>query len=92
MGINQNQIRKAIARDLDAVQAVLVTPFQWEVLQFVIKNSPVRSHAVTSRFDLSPQHTAMVMKALYDKGYVRRAWRNSPSGGHEYEFRYKVRD
>ena len=88
--IDRDAIRRMIAQDLDSVRSVLLTVQQSEVLQFVMKNGATRSHAISSQFDLSPQHTSMIMVALYDKRYVSRAWRDSPSGGHEYEFAYRL--
>lgn len=83
-------IRRLIVNDLDAVRSVLLTAQQWEVVRFVMKAGSVRSHAISSQFQLSPSHTSMIMAALYEKRYVTRAWQDSPSGGHEYEFTYRV--
>lgn len=89
--MNLDDARTIIAHDLPGVQSVMLTQQQWEILQFIIRMSPnaVRSHEITSQFGLSPQHTATVMATLFDKGYVSRSTEKSPSGGHEYEFRFR---
>jgi DNA-binding MarR family transcriptional regulator len=88
----KNNARRLIAKDLHAVQSVLLTAQQWDILQFVVKSGATRSHSISAQFSLSPQHTAMIMAVLYVKGYVSRRWQNSPSGGHEYEFTYVICD
>jgi predicted transcriptional regulator len=81
--------RRLIARDLPAVQSVMLGVQQWDVLQFIRRMSPnpVRCHEISSEFGLSAQHSAGIMAVLFRKGYVTRSDATAPSGGDEYEYR-----
>ena len=79
-------VRRLIMDDLTRVQRAMITEQEWSVLRFIKSRKTVRSNEISSRFKLSPQHTAMVTARLFAKGYLQRARQTFPSGGHEYEF------
>lgn len=91
--MKNDDIRFYIAHKLPAVQSVMLTQQQWDVLQFIIRMKPnfVRSSTITSEFGLSPQHTANITKTLFEKGYVSKCNAIAPSGGPEHEFRFRIR-
>ena len=85
--IPMNDIRRDIADRTFEIRDIMLTAQQSEVLRFVRKDGEsVRSSAVAKRFNLSAQHSCMVMDKLYRKGYVDRKSQPQESGGYEYEY------
>jgi len=79
-----NEARKLIMDDLQSVQSVMLSQQQWDVLQLIREAGDVRSSEIASHFKLKPQHTAMIVAALFVAGYISRTRKGSPGGGWEY--------
>lgn len=84
------QMRKFIMDDLQSVQSVMLSQQQWDVLQVIRAQGEVRASEITGFFGFKPQHTSMVIAALFAKGYIDRTRSGSVGGGWEYVCRLKA--
>ncbi len=85
-----NEIRKMLIGNLDAVQRLMPTQQQMQVLEYIGRVKSAKSSDISNQFGLSPQHTANILSELFRKGYLRRRKTDSPSGGHEYQYHWNV--
>jgi hypothetical protein len=58
-----------------------------ELLEYVLKNSPVLASKVSTKFDISIQNASTRLKKLVSEGYIIRTEVIAESGGIEYEYR-----
>jgi len=84
--MTNNEIRRMLLQHRDQVQRFILTDQEAQVLDQFGGHDMFCSADVTSAFGFSPSHTSMVMRRLFDKGYVNRRRVSAPSGGIEYEF------
>lgn len=84
--MTDDEIRTLILTDRERVQRLMLTDQESEVLQHFISYTTFSSFQVSAVFCFQPSHTSMVMKKLFDKGYVTRRRETAPSGGSEYQY------
>lgn len=80
-------IRQYIVSKPDVVRGLCLGPREVEVFRFVSKKEPVLASEIADAFDLQPSNASMVMRKLFQKGYVYRESVCQESGGYEYQYR-----
>lgn len=81
--------RRIILQDLESVQSVMLTRQQWQVVKFIEQRGATTTGDISAHFNFKGSHTAMICRALFDKGYVER----TPISGHQpsgFQFQYKL--
>lgn len=63
-----------------------LTPSSKELLDYVLKNSPILASKVSSYLDISIQNASTRLKKLVNEGYILRTDVIAESGGIEYEY------
>ena len=80
------EIRALIVADRERVQRLMLTGQEIEVLQHFTSYTVFTSVQVSAVFGFAASHSSMVMRRLFDKGYVTRRRVSSITGGNQYEF------
>lgn len=84
--MSDNEIRSLIITDRESVRRLMLTDQESEVLHHFRNYTVFSSFQVSAVFCFQPNHTSMVMRQLFDKGYVTRRRVTSTSGGSEYQY------
>jgi len=84
--MKDSKLRQIIVSDRERIQRLMLTDQEAEVLNHFSQYRDFSSFQVSAVFCFQPSHSSMVMKKLFDKGYVKRRLVTSPSGGNEYQF------
>ena len=88
--MGQDHLRNTIIENREMIKKLMLTDQQAEVLDYFSSYVSFRACDVSKEFGLNPSHSSMVMRGLYDKGYVSRTMASADTGGPEYIYMVRV--
>lgn len=83
-----NKFRRMMVSYPESVREAVLKPQQVEFAKYVIASpKPVLATQVAEHFGVSVAHAGVILRALTQKGYLRRLCVNQSTGGVEFEYR-----